>query len=489
LKTNFKAKNIFFVCIICSMIFSSFLFTTVSHAASTDFITTADFFIDSSGHYPNGDSQYNPQSGNWVGSAADPVYGEAQAAVKFDLSSLAGTVSVSDAQLKIYVNDILGEPDLYKLYGSNTDAWQETATTIPSKDTLLNTNNGAIAKNQWITVNVTSFVKNQMSTDKIMSFVLTGNTSGDKSFNFNSKESSSNKPSLSLTYTVLSNNANLSGLTLSSGTLSPAFASATTSYSAAVPNSMTSVNITPTVADSTATIKVNSVNAASGSPTSVNLNTGPNTITVLVTAQDGTVKTYTVTATLASVPVTGITVTGTSSAISNGWYTSDVTVTLTTYDNPDVAKTEYRINGGNWLEYNGSISLIDNGTYIFDYHSIDKIGNVEEIKTVNIKIDKTAPVTKYHLDPIYAQTSNGRQYIKGFTTTLQATDNESGSGVKITQYRINGGVWNPYTTSFSIYAGAAHTVEYFTTDNAGNVENPINKMDFDKGIFTGAGKY
>ncbi|SEC77863.1 hypothetical protein SAMN05443246_5341 [Paenibacillus sp. GP183] len=96
---------------------------------------------------------------------------------------------------------------------------------------------------------------------------------------------------------------------------------------------------------------------------------------------------------------------------------------------------------------------------------------------------------KYHFDPIYETSSSGKRYIKGYTTTLRATDNVPGSGVKTTQYRINGSTWITYTTPFTFYAGVTHIVEYFSTDNAGNIENPMNVMDFDKGKFTGAGKF
>ncbi|TJY42782.1 hypothetical protein E5161_08040 [Cohnella pontilimi] len=107
------------------------------------------------------------------------------------------------------------------------------------------------------------------------------------------------------TYTVIvtraaSTNADLSNLTLSAGTLSPVFASGTTSYTASVANSVGTIAITPTVADSTASIKVNGNATASGTAVTVPLSVGSNTITVLVTAQNGTTqKTYTVTVTRA----------------------------------------------------------------------------------------------------------------------------------------------------------------------------------------------
>jgi hypothetical protein len=103
------------------------------------------------------------------------------------------------------------------------------------------------------------------------------------------------------TYTVtvtraLSTNASLSGLQLSSGTLSPSFAPGTTTYSASVASGVTSVLAVPTAADPNAVIRVNGQVVASGTASqSIALAIGPNTITVLVTAQDGTTTaTYTV---------------------------------------------------------------------------------------------------------------------------------------------------------------------------------------------------
>jgi hypothetical protein len=105
-----------------------------------------------------------------------------------------------------------------------------------------------------------------------------------------------------------SNNANLSGLTLSVGSLSPAFVSATTPYSAVVSNATTGITVTPTREQANAVIRVRIHSGAyvavvSGSASGLlSLNVGQNTIDVLVTAQDGvTTKTYTVTVTRRSV--------------------------------------------------------------------------------------------------------------------------------------------------------------------------------------------
>jgi transcription elongation factor len=100
-----------------------------------------------------------------------------------------------------------------------------------------------------------------------------------------------------LTYTVnitrQSNDASLSSLTSSVGSLSPAFAPSTMAYGVNVPHATTTLTLTPTVNEPNATVVVNS-----GNP--ITLSVGANPIPVLVTSQDGsTTLTYTVTVTRA----------------------------------------------------------------------------------------------------------------------------------------------------------------------------------------------
>ena len=93
-----------------------------------------------------------------------------------------------------------------------------------------------------------------------------------------------------------SNDSSLTALTLSTGTLAPTFSSGTTSYTAIVSNATSSITVTPTRNDSNATISIGGVSVTSGSASgSISLNVGENSISVLVTAQDGSTTTYAVT--------------------------------------------------------------------------------------------------------------------------------------------------------------------------------------------------
>jgi len=96
---------------------------------------------------------------------------------------------------------------------------------------------------------------------------------------------------------IPSSDASLSDVTLSSGALSPAFASGTFDYTASVVNGVSSIRVTPTTADHLITVEVNGESVASGAQSGdIDLNVGDNTITLVALAEDGeTTKTYTIT--------------------------------------------------------------------------------------------------------------------------------------------------------------------------------------------------
>ncbi len=105
----------------------------------------------------------------------------------------------------------------------------------------------------------------------------------------------------------LSTDATLKSLGISSGSLSPTFAAATTSYAVSVADGVSSITLSPATNESHATVRVNGILVASS--TAIALIGGPNTIPVIVTAQDGkATKTYTVTVSAPSGGASSITV-------------------------------------------------------------------------------------------------------------------------------------------------------------------------------------
>ena len=102
---------------------------------------------------------------------------------------------------------------------------------------------------------------------------------------------------------LMSGDAALSGLDLSAGELSPAFAAGETSYTASVEHTQNTITVTPTANHRDATITAKGVATASGTASAaLPLLAGDNDIDVVVTAEDGTQRTYSITVTRAANP-------------------------------------------------------------------------------------------------------------------------------------------------------------------------------------------
>jgi len=95
-------------------------------------------------------------------------------------------------------------------------------------------------------------------------------------------------------------------------------------------------------------------------------------------------------------PATTADISGTEG--KNGWYTSDAMLKLEAQDNAggtDVQKTEYSMDDGTvWNEYAQPVAFSNEGVVKIKYRSTDNQGNVEEVREITIKIDKTAPEGK-----------------------------------------------------------------------------------------------
>lgn len=141
--------------------------------------------------------------------------------------------------------------------------------------------------------------------------------------------------------------------------------------------------------------------------------------------------------------------------------TSSTLISLNTVDvgGSGVDIVTYCIDGGLWLIYSGSFTL-NAGNHIVEYNSTDNSGNVEAIKNKTYVVDDTTP-------PVTNITPSSSAIRTDTLIILNATDD--GAGVNRTEYRIDEGTWDNYTTPFSLPLGT-HLVEFNSIDNAGNIE-------------------
>ena len=164
-------------------------------------------------------------------------------------------------------------------------------------------------------------------------------------------------------------------------------------------------------------------------------------------------------------PVTTATVAPAANA--NGWNTTvPVTITLSATDATAVASTEFRLNGGAWTPYSAPIQVAAAGTTSVEFRSTDSAGNVETIRSRDVKIDSTAPTATVALNP--AAPGAGGTYSTPVRVTLTGAD-AGGSGIDKVEYRFGTGAWSTYAGPFTVYTNGEHAIEYRPVDVAGNV--------------------
>lgn len=154
------------------------------------------------------------------------------------------------------------------------------------------------------------------------------------------------------------------------------------------------------------------------------------------------------------------------------WTNQNVTITLSATDTggSGVLNSHYIIDGGNQNMYSGPVSVQGDGMHTFEYWSVDVAGNRETHQVVNIWIDKTDPTTT--ATAVNADTSTytfGDWTNQAVTVTLTPSDGD-GSGVASTFYKLDGATKVTYATPITISSDGSHTLEFWSVDNAGNVE-------------------
>jgi subtilisin family serine protease len=229
------------------------------------------------------------------------------------------------------------------------------------------------------------------------------------------------------------------------------------------------------------------------------LTLGENKLKVIVDdeAQNHAEKEVTITRVDATKPVTNAALEGTAG--NNGWYTSEVSVKLSAMDEESgVSKTQYKVNGGAWKDYTEPFKVSTDGIHKVEYRSIDKAGNIEDTHSMEIKIDKKAPVLKVKVDkPVLSPPNHKLENIK---VTLDYSDATSGiDSVVLESITVNEANASPddiqdasygtMDTEFSLRSerngygnGRIYTITYLATDKAGNTIRATATVTVPKGM-------
>ena len=148
----------------------------------------------------------------------------------------------------------------------------------------------------------------------------------------------------------------------------------------------------------------------------------------------------------------------TGTAGLDGWYTSNVEVTLTGDDptpGSGLNRVEYSFDGTTWTTYTVPFTISTEGTTTLYHRAYDNAGNVYILPAQVIKIDKTAPTVTPGPAPTYILNQPGA------TVSATVTDATSGPAVSPVTVSVSTAAVGPFSVPVTGYdvAGNSTTVD------------------------------
>ena len=174
-------------------------------------------------------------------------------------------------------------------------------------------------------------------------------------------------------------------------------------------------------------------------------------------------------------PVITFTPGGTSG--SNGWYTSDVNLAISVTDAISQPATALYTVDGNSLSgsASGATTSLSDGVHTISVSATNSAG-LQSTASATIKVDTIDPTLNLSTSPAAPTGSNGWYIAPVF---VNATADDSGSGLSSIQNSIDGGAWQN-GPSVLIQKDGNHTVKFMATDNAGNATSQSVSFKLDQ---------
>ncbi|MDC3132843.1 hypothetical protein OA501_01355 [Flavobacteriaceae bacterium] len=164
--------------------------------------------------------------------------------------------------------------------------------------------------------------------------------------------------------------------------------------------------------------------------------------------------------------------------VSNGtvFYGVGLSYSLSSSDAVSGVQNTYHALNGSFGKYTAdNVAVTKEGENSIFYFSADNVGNAEETKVSTFTYDITAPETSLS-EPtnkkITLTTAAGELIVMGLKSNIELTSEDKISGVRKTEYNVDGGATQRYyrPLNFGYLSDGTHQLSYSATDNVKNQE-------------------
>lgn len=129
----------------------------------------------------------------------------------------------------------------------------------------------------------------------------------------------------------------------------------------------------------------------------------------------------------------------------------------------------YKIDSAEEVKYAGPFSITDEGTHLVQYYSVDKMGNKESVKNINVIVDKTAPEVVVTITAPFAKTNDKIWASEKFSYQYAIAAKDNLSGVAAIQYTEGAAEYKEYMKPFIINSITPVKIAVNSEDKVGNL--------------------
>ncbi len=167
---------------------------------------------------------------------------------------------------------------------------------------------------------------------------------------------------------------------------------------------------------------------------------------------------------------------------NNGWFTSPVTITLVSQDQPGlsgVSGVAYSVNASAWVTQTGAATaatvISTPGKHVVEYRGMDAAGNVESVRSVTVRVDNQPPAAPTDVRVTPSGWSRGSTFTVTWKNPVPVDD----SGIAAMYYKLNAPPTGPTdgtrvvivapSVAINVTTNGEHDLYIWLEDLAGNV--------------------
>ncbi len=153
----------------------------------------------------------------------------------------------------------------------------------------------------------------------------------------------------------------------------------------------------------------------------------------------------------------------------NNYVNNKVRFELSTVDNIITGEIFYKVDDQAEQKYSSPFSIKEEGAHVIYYYSVDKMGNREMQKSMNVIVDATSPQVAVTITAPFAKTGEQIYASDKFSYNYSIESKDAMTGVASTVYSLEGQEPREYMKPFVVNSPAPVKVNVASEDKVGNL--------------------